>query len=130
MSAMIQNVSSVNPSFFLNIIRIQNMQDGRITVPVKPAQAVYARFKHILGVPARDGGAPMFRLRVLDNLIDRLLRLSGQVPSAQQLRDLDGEAIDPLIDRLQNQLRTHLLQFPSSFGGTFPETGMLIDLVA
>jgi hypothetical protein len=127
---MIENVSAIKPGFFLNVIRIQNMQDGRITVPVKPAHAVYARFKHVLGVPAQDGGASIFRLRILDNLIDRLLRLSEEVPSAQQLRDLDGEAIDPLIDRLQNQLRTRVLQFPSSFGGTFPETGMLIDLVA
>ena len=127
---MIQNVSSVKPGFFLDIIRIQNMQGGRITVPVNPAQAVYARFKHVLGVPSLDGGAPLFRLRVLDNLIDRLLRYSEQVPSVEQLQNLDAEAIDPLISRLQNQLRAHLLQFPSSFGSTFPETGMLIDLIA
>jgi len=127
---MIQNVSSVEPGFFLNVIRIQNMQAGRIAVPVNPAHAVYARFKHVRGVPSQDGGAPLFRLRVLDNLIDRLLRYSEQVPSVEQLRDLDAEAIDPLISRLQNQLRSHLLQFPSTFGGTFPETGMLIDLIA
>ena len=127
---MIQNVSAANPGFFLNVIRIQNMQDGRISVPVNPAHAVYARFKHVLGVPSNDGGTPLFRLRVLDNLIDRLLRYSEQIPSEQQLRALDVEDIDPLISRLQNQLRSHLLQFPSSFGGTFPETGMLIDLIA
>jgi hypothetical protein len=127
---MVQNVSSVKPGFFLDIIRIQNMRGGRITVPVNPAQVVYARFKHVLGVPSLDGGASLFRLRVLDNLIDRLLRYSEQVPSVEQLRNLDTEAIDPLISRLQAQLRGHLLQFPSSFGGTFPETGMLIDLIA
>ena len=127
---MIQNVSAAKPGFFLNVIRIQNMQDGRISVPVNPAHAVYARFKHVLGVPSNDGGTPLFRLRVLDNLIDRLLRYSEQIPSEQQLRALDVEDIDPLISRLQNQLRSHLLQFPSSFGGTFPETGMLIDLIA
>ena len=127
---MIQNISSVKPGFFLDVIRIQNMQDGRITVPVNPAHAVYARFKHVLGVPSQDGGAPLFRLRILDNLIDRLLRYSEQVPSVQELRDLDTEAIDALISRLQNQLRSRLLQFPPSFGGIFPETGMLIDLVA
>ena len=125
-----QSVSAVKPGFFLNVVRIQNMQDGRIAVPVNPAHAVYARFKHVLGVPSQNGGAPLFRLRVLDNLIDRLLRYSEQVPSPQQLRELGADDIDPLISRLQNQLRTHLLHFPSSFGGTFPETGMLIDLIA
>jgi hypothetical protein len=127
---MIENVSSAKPGFFLNIIRIQNMQDGRITVPVKPAHAVYARFKHVLGVPSQEGGTPMFKLRVLDNLIDRLIRYSEQVPTREQLQDLDAEAIDPLINRLEERLRGHLLQFPSPFGNTFPETGMLIDLVA
>ena len=76
---MIQNVPSTNPGFFLDVIRIQNMQDGRVSVPVNPAHAVYARFKHVHGVPSRDGGAPLFRLRVLDNLIDRLLEYSEQV---------------------------------------------------
>jgi len=127
---MIQNVSATQPGFFLNVIRIQNMQNGRITVPVNPAHAVYARFKHVLGVPSQNGGAPLFRLRLLDSLIDRLLSYSEQVPSEQQLRELEADDIDPLIASLQNQLRTRLLQFPSSFGGTFPETGMLIDLIA
>jgi hypothetical protein len=106
------------------------MQDGRVSVPVNPAHAVYARFKHVHGVPSRDGGAPLFRLRVLDNLIDRLLDYSEQVPSLEQMRNLDSETIDPLIDSLQSRLRGHLLRFPSNFGGTFPETGMLIDLIA
>jgi hypothetical protein len=127
---MIQNVSTVQPGFFLDVIRIQNRQNGRITAPVHPTQAVYARFKHILGVPSPNGGTPLFRLRILDNLIDRLLRYSEAVPSEEILGNLDAEGIDPLIARLQNQLRSHLLQFPSSFGGTFPETGMLIDLIA
>ena len=127
---MIQNVSATQPGFFLNVIRIQNMQNGRITVPVNPAHTVYARFKHVLGVPSQNGGAPLFRLRLLDSLIDRLLSYSEQVPSEQQLRELEADDIDPLIASLQNQLRTRLLQFPSSFGGTFPETGMLIDLIA
>ena len=127
---MIQNVSSTEPGLFLNVIRIQNMNGGRITVPVNPAHAVYARFKHIQGVPSQSGGAPLFRLRVLDNLIDRLLRYAEQVPSAEQLRELTADGIDPLISRLENRLRSRLLQFPSSFGGNYPETGMLIDLSA
>jgi hypothetical protein len=127
---MIQNVSAAKPGFFLNIIRIQNMKGDRITVPVNPAYAVYARFKHVMGVPSQNGAMPLFRLRVLDNLIDRLLRYSEQVPSQESLRNLDAEGIDALIGRLQNQLRGRLLQLPSSFGGTFPETGMLIDLIA
>ncbi|MBN2551979.1 MAG: hypothetical protein JXB06_04390 [Spirochaetales bacterium] len=127
---MIQNVSSTQTGVFLDVIRIQNLRSGRIALPVNPAHAVYARFKHIRGVPAHDGGAPLFRLRVLDNLIDRLLSFDEPVPAIQPLQELQTQAIDPLIGALQNQLRAHLLQFPSSFGGDFPETGMLVDLIA
>ena len=127
---MVHNISSTQPGFFLNIIRIQNMQGGRITAPVNPAHVVYARFKHIQGVPAQNGGAPIFRLRVLDNLIDRLLHYREEAPGLEELRELNPESIDPLISRLQSRLRGHLLQLPSSFGGNYPETGMLIDLVA
>jgi hypothetical protein len=127
---MMENVSAANPGFFLDIIRIQNTKGERVTAPVNPAHAVYARFKHVLGVPSQNGGTSLFRLRVLDNLIDRLLRYSEQVPSRASLKNLDGEGIDALIARLQNQLHSRLQQLPSSFGGTFPETGMLIDLIA
>lgn len=127
---MVHSVSSTQPGFFLDIIRIQNMQGGRITAPVNPAHAVYARFKHIQGVPAKGGGAPIFRLRVLDNLIDRLLRYREEVPGLEKLGEMNPESVDPLISELQSRLRSHLLQFPSSFGGNYPETGMLIDLIA
>jgi hypothetical protein len=127
---MVQSVSSATPGFFLDVIRIQNTRGGPVTVPVNPSQAVYARLKHVRGVPSQEGGAPLFRLRILDNLIDRLLSYSEGVPQTQQLRNLDNDSIDPLIDRLQNQLRNRLLSVPSSFGGNYPETGMLIDLSA
>ncbi len=127
---MIQGVPAVQPGFFLNVIRIQNTQNGRITVPVAPAHSAYARFKHIQGVPSRNGGLPMFKLRVLDNLIDRLLRYGEEVPGADELRRLGGEAVDRLIHDLENRLQQRVLHFPSSFGGFYPETGMLIDLIA
>ncbi len=127
---MIQPTASVHPGFFLNVIRLENMGGGRLTVPVHPTHAPYARFKHIQGVPAHDDGVPIFRLRVLDNLIDRLISRGQQIPSPAQLLELKPESIDPLIDRLESRLHRYLLQFPSSFGGLYPETGLLIDLSA
>jgi hypothetical protein len=127
---MVSQVSSGQPGFFLDIIRIQNLQGGRMAVPVHPTQAAYARFKHIQGVPAAEGGAPIFRLRVLDNLIDRLLRYTHEAPAIGQRQIFEETALDPLIGRLQGLLHANLLRVPPSFGGAFPETGMLIDLTA
>lgn len=126
---MIQSTTGVQPGFFLNIIRVRSRQ-GRITVPVHPAHSVYARFKHIQGVPSPEGGVPMFKLRILDNLIDRLLQYKQKVPDAAQLASLRLKHIDPLIGDLERRLQSRLLSFKPSFGGFFPETGMLVDLVA
>jgi hypothetical protein len=127
---MVQSLSSATPGFFLDVIRIQNTRGGPVAVPVDPSYAVYGRLKHVRGVPSQQGTTPLFKLRILDNLIDRLLSYSEGVPQAVQLRNLDGDSIDPLIERLQSRLHSRLLNVPSSFGGSFPETGMLIDLTA
>jgi hypothetical protein len=48
---------------------------------VAPAQSAYARFEHLRAVPSPQGGVSLFKLRVLDKLIDRLLA-EGQAPAA------------------------------------------------
>lgn len=127
---MVDSVSSVNSGLFLDVLRIRSLQGDRLSVPVKSAYTPYARFEHIRGVPSSDGGVPIFKLRVLDKLIDRLLGYGERVPAASDLRSADSESLDPVVRHLQQRLQHHLLSRTAPFGGQFPETGMLIDLVA
>jgi hypothetical protein len=68
---MIAAVAS--PGAFLNILRVRSLRGGELEVPVSPVQSAYARFEHLRAVPSAEGGVSLFKLRVLDKLIDRLL---------------------------------------------------------
>jgi hypothetical protein len=91
---------------------------------------IHARFKHIQGVPARDGAVPLFKLRILDNLIDHLLSLGEKVAGMADIASLPEKEMEPLMASLEQRLRQHVLQRTPMFGGLFPETGIIIDLAA
>jgi len=134
------------PGLFLNILRVQNLRggQGRLEVPVAPADSLYARFEHLRGVPSPEGGVPLFKLRVLDKLIDRLLAEGQPVPEAARLSSLAPEQAESLIGELGGRLQKRLAGlaalsggfarpaggFARQIGGFAPETGMLVDLVA
>jgi hypothetical protein len=70
-----------SPGLFLNIVRVRGLRGGRLEVPVAPSQSAYARFEHLRAVPSPEGGASLFKLRVLDKLIDRLLAEGQSAPA-------------------------------------------------
>ena len=130
---MNQSVISVNATKSLitpNLWHASRM--GKTTVPVRPMQAIYAQFKHIVGVPARDTDAtvPFTKLRYLDNLIDRLVRLqSGKSVSYQRVEYGEIGDIDRFAQSLQNDLRSQLSSASHPFGGLFSGAEPLINLV-
>ncbi len=127
---MIAGVRGVTPIVFPNLIRVQGT-NSRMSLPVQRAHFVYARFKHIKGVPTADGGVSIFKLRVLDNLLDKMLAVKGTfVIDADKMKDVNPGNIDKITQRLQSALRESLLAVKPAFSGLFPETGLLIDMVA
>ena len=102
---------------------------GRRTVPVRPMQSVYAIFKHVIGVPSRSPGSqvPLGKLRVLDNLIDRLIRIRGQKGETVRVTQ---ESVDPLIDQLKSELHNVVRASTPLFSGLFPETGTVLNMLA
>jgi len=131
---MIAAVASPGP--FLNILRVRSLRGGELEVPVSAVQSAYARFEHLRGVPSPEGGISLFKLRVLDKLIDRLLVEGRKVPEAGQLARLDPGKAESLIRELGGRLRERLgaLSGPGGFGrrmrGFAPAPGMLFELVA
>ena len=119
---MIAGVQGVTPIVFPNLLRVQGT-NSRMSLPVQRAHFVYARFKHIKGVPSADGGVSVFKLRLLDNLLDKMLAVKGSLV-------IDADNIDKITQRLESALRESLLAVKPAFSGLFPETGLLIDMVA
>jgi hypothetical protein len=129
---VVQSVRAAQPGFFPNILRLQGLKSGhgRIPVPVAPAQSVYAIFEHIQGVPSPEGGVSLFKLRVLDRLIDRLLADRQPVPEREDISRLRSGEAQAMIEELGGLLSRRLASLGGLPGGFAPETGMLVDLVA
>lgn len=129
---MIEGVPGATPIAFPNFIRVRGA-NSRMSLPVRRVHFVYARFKHIKGVPSKDGGVPVFRLRILDNLIDKMLNAKGFLKIEADkisMKDINLDNIDKITQNLQAALRKNLLAEKPAFSGLFPETGLLIDMVA
>jgi len=119
----IQNIQSVT---FPNIINIRSV-NGKVPVPVRPFYSISAVFKHISVVPSNVGnnGIPLYKLRILDNLLDRFIRNGN----AKHLK-ITEKNVDSLIDEFSNKLKLQ-----SFAGGRYeilfrPEKGLIINLVA
>jgi len=97
-----------------NIATARFSVSGRISLPVEPDELLYARFKHISGVPAADGSGSFSieRLRALDNLIDRLVEASGERAGVTNVAGMTADQIEALIERYQQNLHGALKEAP------------------
>jgi len=118
-----------SPGTFLNILRVQNLRGGDLEVPVAPAQSAFARFEHLRAVPSPQGGVSLFKLRVLDKLIDRLLAEGQSVPESVRLAGLESGQAQTMIGELGGRLRKRLESL-AALPAFNPETGMLLQLLA
>jgi hypothetical protein len=123
--------TTVNRTVHLsNIIRAQ-YASGRIALPQNGG--LYSRFKHIQGVPAQssDGGYSVNKLRMIDQLVERLVRLKGHAPAAtNQAGDSDPDAlIAKYAADLAKVLHAADTISPSVTAG-MASPGMLFNLVA
>jgi hypothetical protein len=98
---------------------------GKTAVPVKPLQSVYARFKHLVGVPAygTSGHVPFSKLRNLDNLIDRFMQM-------QSGEDRGVREKGRLLTQLQKEIHDLVSLVRPVFGGAFAEATVLVDILA
>ena len=101
------------------VMRAQN-SNGRISLPLSQP-GLYMRFKYVQGVPSRrDGeGFPLYKLRMLDTLIDRLKRMKGDDGTIQSAPpSQDDDTIDFMIENYERQVRAAAAQLDAVGYGT------------
>ena len=115
--------------------RIASYREGssRVALPVDRNMVLYSRYKHVRGVPSIGGGGtlPLDRLRVLDNLIDRLMSLKSGGLYAKNVDRMTTREIDELIKQYEAELHQtakRQIQFPQA--PTNRLVGLVVDLVA
>jgi hypothetical protein len=127
---MVEAISSaraVMPA--LTSVAIPPAGDGRVMLPIRPADALFAAFKHIQVIPDTrlENGVPLYKLMILDNLIEHLAGGAGQSGRG----GIKGEAsVDSLITELAGKLRARTAGAQSFTAGLLPGAGMVVNLVA
>jgi hypothetical protein len=108
----------------MTALRYAQSDGGNVIMPVRPAQLVYANFKHIQVMPESrlEDGVPLYKLKILDALIDQLSRRKT-VPS------VDAGSIDSIIGGMSQGLRGGGTA-QAYRAGFLPAPGALVDLVA
>jgi hypothetical protein len=108
---------------------------GRMSVPVRENQAIYAHFEHVYGVPSEDGGSRIDRLSVLNALIDRLASIKKDPVFASrasaEASGLDGSGMDAVILRLEKEMRAEAAKPLSAYRLPSPlPSAIALDVLA
>lgn len=116
----------------LHLLRAQ-MSEQRISLPVRGPLS-FVRLKHVTGVPAGEDGRAysVFRLRVLDTLIDRLSSARSEkmlTPELDESTDLDS-LIESYSRRLYEATRaTGTGPYSGRIGSGSADLGIYLNLL-
>jgi hypothetical protein len=132
---MVEGVTSGGRVGVVAIAALRYAQsDGQdIILPVRPSQAVYANFRHIQVRPDSrlEDGIPLYKLKILDTLIEQLSRSNGTTGAMMGgAPGADAKTVDALITSLSTTLRAGTAPGASYRRGFFPAPGAFVDLVA
>lgn len=127
---MIRPVSQPN-IFQITSLVANGDRSGKLSFPVDPSVLLYSRYKHVRGAVSigSGDGAPLTKLRALDNLIDRLIRLRGNQPIVRNIDELNAGEIEGLLANYRKGLHRALAAGKSN-GSTGLDIGISVDLVA
>jgi len=118
----------------ITALRYAQSDGGGMVMPVRPAELIQANFRHIQVRPDSrlDDGVPLYKLKILDTLIDHLSRDNGGTAQAGLLTrpGVGSAAIDTLITRMASELRQSTALDNSYRARFLPEPGAFVDLLA
>ncbi len=130
---MIEPVRIPSPVPISDLLKVR-YASGRLTLPL--SQPYFVRFEHVSGVPgaADGGGYSVFKLRILDTLIDRLTTLQGKALEGDASPGPSGGALDARIADLEKQLHDRLAKasatpFGGAMGAGAGENGRILDIL-
>jgi hypothetical protein len=99
----------------------------KLSVPVRPLLASTMVFKHVIGVPARPPmeTTPLFKVQLLDTLIDRLTRMGTRTDSITH-----EPSIDDRITTARGLIRKTVAERLFYSAGLSVEAGLVVNTLA
>jgi hypothetical protein len=124
---MTSSVSSI-PIIIPNVFALKS-SGGKLSYPVQPNQTMAAQFRHIVTYPSDDGAdsASVFKLRILDNLIEQL---AGEAGKGEDFLRISGNNVDSLIAKLKTEASIQRASEKTSYGNLKPGLGIILDTFA
>jgi len=124
MSAISPASGSINPYTYYS-----QPISGKMEVPVMASQSLYANFQFVQGVPSREGGLSLDRLKVIDSLLAQINahRQSGTAPVKREEVNLSNP--DQAIAELSAQVH-EMQKNATPFQGWGSTKGLVFDLSA
>jgi hypothetical protein len=115
-----------------DILRVRSAA-GRVSLPLN--RPLFVRFEHVSGIPSQVSGEgySVFKLRILDTLIDRLSTLKGKSPEGKKKSGMSPEVIDAVIDSLKKELHNSIARaaatpFGPALGAGSADNGLILNL--
>jgi hypothetical protein len=127
---MITSISPSTSSIISRIFFSHNLSQ-KIAVPVQPFFSPLISLKHLVGVPSYNNGEniPLYKLRVLDNLIERLARLKNQNVAEDYPKIINSENIDSLITDISRQVKNISKALQPFISGFAQEAGNFLNIL-
>jgi hypothetical protein len=124
----------------MTALRYAQSDGGDVIVPVRPADALSASFRHIRTRPDTrlEDGIPLYKLRILDMLIDHLARSGtaagaageGPIRNTALRPQVSAGSVDQLLAAMSSSLRKGSGAGASYRAAFLPEPGAFVDLAA
>ena len=118
-------ISSVKSVVAPNLIHVKN-GNGKMSVPVQPYIARYVQFRHIVGIPTREGtsNVSVSKLVALDNLIDKFVSKRAESAAADKS---SNQKADQIITSLEKQYINHLIAGNINYSSAGTGKGVYLD---
>jgi hypothetical protein len=119
---MISGISPTGPTIINRLYMINDLT-RKISVPVRRFFSPSIALKHLIGIPTSNDleGIPLYKLRILDNLIERLARLKKENNTGITGEVISADNIDTHISRLSSQVKNaynRITPFPRNLAGS------------
>lgn len=133
---MVSGISTLNPSSYRTLVQ-GGLGTGKVYVQVKPSQVVYSQFEHVSGYASahsNDGGVPVSKIKILNTLIDQLVKIQTNTQKPKLPTDMTDTQVDALIKDYQGKIKTAINTAKANpfalTGGNGLQTGLLVNTLA
>ena len=123
----VQSTAASSRSIQLASILRAQYSSGKVSLPVNGG--VYARFRHVQGVPgSAEGGFTLSKLQMIDIMVERLVRLQGEGVDMAVSTDKSPDSVIHALAEQLHEAMTGQGELAERFSAGIVEPGMLLSL--